>query len=204
MITPEMGLPRGVSLDDLFGGSSSGLRDGSPDGSEFAAMLQQMSSQQEQQQRRSDLSGLVGAQAASPVLELAAGATRLSEAGVKSLVHILWTAVMSGKETAEVGVQPREMGTLVLNIKVVDDGVYVEALADDPRVVSLIRASILELADGLARRGLILRGLSTSINGPPDDRGAEHDEARAEDPSEPEDTKKHIDAQRRSFIEVVI
>ena len=211
MITGDMTREHGVRLDGPSGVSRSELGS-DPEGSSaaFANMLQEMTSHQDSEQRRSDLSALGAGAAASPVLEIPAGATRLSQAGVKSLVHMLWTAVMAGEETAAVKVLPRELGTLLLNIKVVDNGVYIEAKADDPRVVSLLRASILELAEGLAQRGLVLRGFRADTAAPDrDDPGAAQQAAPAEKPTDSEDTErniaeKNIDAPRRSFIEVVI
>ena len=205
MITGDITLERGMSLEGRSSASGADHRPPGSDGSEFAAMLQEMTSQQEQEQRRSDLSALCGAASTSPMLEVPAEATRLNEAGVKSLVHMLWSAVMAGDETARVKLQPREMGTLVLNIQLMDDGVYVEARADDPRVVSLIRASILELAEGLAQRGLVLRGFRVGAGAPSrDDQEPEHQAAPPEEQVDPDDKKQNIDAPRRSFIEVVI
>ncbi len=204
MITSDISLERGMSLDNRPGAGN--LSSDSASAEEFSSLLQQMTSteQQDAEQQRAEISALVATTSACPVLEVLAGATRLSEAGVRSLVHITWAAVMAGEETAQVQVRPREMGTLLLNIKVVDDGVYIDARADDPRVLSLLRGSILELAEGLAGRGLTLRGFSTGLR---EDRVAadmDGEAAPADEPARGEPERPDIHAQRRSFIEVVI
>ena len=138
-------------------------------------------------------------------LDVPLSAGRLTGEGVQKLVHVLWSAVLKGERTAQVQLNPSELGSLQLNIVLVDDAVFVEARAEDPRVLALIRASKQELAQGLASRGLALGGFTTR-----EDLASQRSEAPkpstppAVEPEEPPTKKRNIAVQRRSFIEVVI
>ena len=205
MTTYSIQPPRLPAALDLSGPAGGGAGDGAP-GEEtlFGSLLQEMTSQRDSERDDAHPGASCAGAGNTPALHIPGEATRLGEAGVKRLVQVLWTAVMSGEESAAIKIDPAEMGTLTLNIRVAGRGVFVEAQADDPRVLTLLRASLAELAAGLAGRGLELMGFHV-LGGRPQDRDERANKQQAA--SQPGAEKQQLpamDTSRRSFIEVVI
>ena len=190
-----------------------GARDTEPtQGPQFAELLaasaQGSAARQHDQQQRQDRTALSAGTPAIPALELSTEVSRMPDAALRQLSVVLWSAVVAGDKMVQLPLRPAHLGRLTLNITVDGAAVYLEAQADDPRVLELLRASLPELAADLARRGLELRGFRQRAA---EDAGA----GQRPDPSDsgqlpPEQELTTTPGgplaaeARRSFIEVVI
>ena len=94
--------------------------------------------------------------AQEPILAILPEEMKLSRSASQTLVRVLWDAVRRKQQEVELKLRPSTHGKLVLRIQVQGNQVHLQALAEDPRILSLLLASKGELASGLARWGLVL------------------------------------------------
>jgi flagellar hook-length control protein FliK len=133
--------------------------------------------------------------ASCPVpLELELDQGQLTDASARTLARYLWDAIRRGHRGIELRLKPTELGGLTVRVDVQGREVHVEARAQDPRVAELLLASRSELAQALARWGLVLGRLSVFTD---------EDQGSAQLPVEILGNSLPATAPRRSFIEVV-